>query len=454
VTEQQLALAINGRESRLVERLRAFDGVHDGQANGHQREGSVAVVGLGYVGLPTAYALCSQSSRTIGVDASPQRLSAIAKAQVDLPAPDREGLLAALDEQSLALTADSAALATADAVILCVPTPVDGDREPDLGALRAACSDVLTNVHSGQTIILTSTTFPGTTRQLLVEPLQERGWTVGEDVFVAFSPERIDPGNLDHVQRETPRIVGGETAACSARAARVIGRMTDQVYLVSSPEAAELTKLYENVFRAVNLALANEVADVCGGLGLDPIEVTVAAGTKPYGFLGSFPGPGVGGHCIPCDPHYLLWRLHQQDQRAPLIEQAMRGIENRPAQVARRALAVLAGGGADPSGARVLLAGVSYKAGVSDLRESPALAIMSTLEEAGVEVAYHDPLLPAIELASGKRLLSQADPDGADWDLVLVHTVHPGHGYEWVRRCPRVLDATYQFDSAEHRELV
>ena len=454
VTEQQLALAINGREGRLVQRLRAFHDAPEDHGNGHQLEESVAVVGLGYVGLPTAFALCSQRSRTVGVDASPQRLAAIAEARVDLPEPDREGLLAALDEQSLALTADPAALAAADAVILCVPTPVDGNREPDLAALRAACSDVLAHVHSGQTIILTSTTFPGTTRQLLIDPLVERGWTVGEDVFVAFSPERIDPGNLDHVQRETPRIVGGETAACSSRAARVVGRMTDQVYLVSSPEAAELTKLYENVFRAVNLALANEVADVCGGLGLDPIEVTVAAGTKPYGFLGSFPGPGVGGHCIPCDPHYLLWQLHQRDRRAPLIEQAMRDIEDRPLQVARRALAVLRDGGVAPSRARVLLVGVSYKAGVSDLRESPALAILSTLAESGAEVAYHDPLLPAIEIPSGERLLSEAEPDGADWDLVLLHTVHPGHEYDWVRRCPRVLDATYQFDSAEHRELV
>lgn len=449
MTEQQLALAINGRESRLVERLHAF---RDG--GGDQREESVAVVGLGYVGLPTAYALRSQSSRTVGVDASPQRLGAIAEAAVDLPEPDREGLLDALAAQSLALTSDPAALAAADAVILCVPTPVDGNREPDLRALRGACAEVLAHVHSGQTIILTSTTFPGTTRQLLVEPLAERGWKVGEDVFVAFSPERIDPGNLDHVQRETPRIVGGETEACSSRAARVVGWMTDQVYLVGSPEAAELTKLYENVFRAVNLALANEVADVCGGLGLDPVEVTVAAGTKPYGFLGSFPGPGVGGHCIPCDPHYLLWQLHQQNRSAPLIEQAMHGIENRPARVAQRALDVLARGGVEPAGARVLLVGVSYKAGVRDLRESPALAILSTLVESGVDVGYHDPLLTEIELPSGKRLRSEPDPDGNEWNLVLLHTVHPGHDYEWVRRCPRVLDATYQFDSAEHRELV
>ena len=230
--------------------------------------------------------------------------------------------------------------------------------------------------------------------------------------------------------------------------------MTDQVYLVGSPEAAELTKLYENVFRAVNLALANEVADVCGGLGLDPVEVTIAAGTKPYGFLGSFPGPGVGGHCIPCDPHYLLWQLHQRNSSAPLIEQAMRDIEDRPAQVARRAVQVLAEAGADPAGARVLVVGASYKAGVRDLRESPALPIMAALAESGVDVHYHDPLLPEIQLLDGSTMRSEVDPDGGDWDLVVTHTVHPGHEYGWVRSCPRVLDATYQFDAAEHRELV
>lgn len=449
MTEQQLALAINGREGRLVERLRAFRHVDSGQ-----RTESVAVLGLGYVGLPTVCALRSENSCTVGVDASASRLAAVAAGAVDLPDSEREGLLAALAEQSLVLTGDPSALAAADAVILCVPTPVDGNSEPDLRALRAACSDVLAFVHSGQTIILTSTTFPGTTRQLLIEPLQERGWVVGEDVFVAFSPERIDPGNLDHVQRETPRIVGGETAECSARAARVIERVTDQVYLVSSPETAELTKLYENVFRAVNLALANEIADVCGGVGLDPIEVTIAAGTKPYGFLGSFPGPGVGGHCIPCDPHYLLWQVHEQNRSAPLIEQAMRGIEHRPAQVAQRALQILAAAGLNPGGARVLLVGVSYKAGVRDLRQSPALSILHELDESGVDIHYHDPLLPEFELPDGTLMIGEPEPGKKDWDLVVIHTVHPGHEYEWVHSCPRVLDATYQFDAVEHRELV
>lgn len=450
MTEQHLALAVNGRENRLVERLTAFS--QDARdASGPM---SVAVVGLGYVGLPTACALRSPGARTVGLDVSHERLRDVAVGEVDLPEDDRRALQASIQDGDFRLTADESALSEVDAVIVCVPTPVDDRRQPDLSSLRRACAGVVEHAHRGQTIVLSSTTFAGTTRELLIEPLAERGLVVGRDVFVAFSPERIDPGNLDHVPRRTPRIVGGATAACADRAGSLIGRMTDAVYLVGSPEAAELTKLYENVFRAVNLALANEVADICSGLGLDPVEVTLAAGTKPYGFLGSLPGPGVGGHCIPCDPHYLLWQLRRDNLSAPLIEEAMRAIENRPMQVVRRVGEVLAAAGAGIGGARVLLLGVSYKSGVRDVRESPAIPIMTELVAAGARVGYHDPLVPEVELADGTALRGEAQPDAGRWDLVVVHTVHPGVDYAWVRDCPRILDATYQFDIAEHRQLV
>lgn len=450
MTEQHLALAVNGRENRLVERLTAFS--QDARdASGPM---SVAVVGLGYVGLPTACALRSPGARTVGLDVSHERLRDVAVGEVDLPEDDRRALQASIQDGDFRLTADESALSEVDAVIVCVPTPVDDRRQPDLSSLRRACAGVVEHAHRGQTIVLSSTTFAGTTRELLIEPLAERGLAAGRDVFVAFSPERIDPGNLDHVPRRTPRIVGGATAACADRAGSLIGRMTDAVYLVGSPEAAELTKLYENVFRAVNLALANEVADICSGLGLDPVEVTLAAGTKPYGFLGSLPGPGVGGHCIPCDPHYLLWQLRRDNLSAPLIEEAMRAIENRPMQVVRRVGEVLAAAGAGIGGARVLLLGVSYKSGVRDVRESPAIPIMTELVAAGARVGYHDPLVPEVELADGTALRAEAQPDAGRWDLVVVHTVHPGVDYAWVRDCPRILDATYQFDIAEHRQLV
>lgn len=455
MTEHHLALAINGRERQLFDRLVEFAEPSGGGSDGvASRAESIVVMGLGYVGLPTAYALRASGARIIGLDVSEDRLRAIKTGEVDLPETDRRGLASALAGGSLELTNDASVLSRADAVIVCVPTPVDEAREPDLSALSDACRTVAENARRGQTIILTSTTFVGTTRQLLVDPLAERGAAVGTDVFVAFSPERIDPGNLDHVQRETPRIVGGVTERCAEHAARIIRSMTDAVYLVSSPEAAELTKLYENIFRAVNLALANEIADVCGLLGLDPIEVTIGAGTKPYGFLGSFPGPGVGGHCIPCDPHYLLWQLRRKGRGAPMIEQAMRAIDDRPLRVVRRVLQMLAARGLEATHSRVLLVGVSYKAGVRDLRESPALAIITDLLRRDVEVSYHDPLIPSIELADGTVLRSEPDPAGAQWDLAVVHTVHPGSDYAWVSECPLVLDATYQFDAAPHRQVV
>lgn len=452
MVEYPLALAINGRESLLARRLVAWD--ESAHPNGDSRAGPVVILGLGYVGLPTAYALRSRHSRSIGVDISEDRLQAIKAGEADLPEADREGLAAAIADGSIELSSDTSVLSDVDAVIICVPTPVDEHRVPDLAPLRSACATAVAQARVGQTIILTSTTFVGTTRQLLVEPLAQRGFVVGTDVHVAFSPERIDPGNTEHVQRETPRVLGGATAECSERAARVIGHLTDSVYLVNSPESAELTKLYENIFRAVNLALANEIADVCGGLGLDPVEVTIAAGTKPYGFLGSFPGPGVGGHCIPCDPHYLLWQLRGEQRSAPLIEQAMRAIDDRPGRVVQRVTQLLTEATVDPSGARVLLVGASYKAGVRDLRESPSLPIMSGLAWLGVDVRYHDPLLPEVVVPEGPTLRSEPDPGAQNWDLVVIHTVHPGFDYSWVGKCGAVLDATYLFDAAPNREVV
>ena len=473
LAEHQLSLAVNGREHQLKHRLVPFEmpagKASDGSGNGNGRPAGtrcVAIIGLGYVGLPTALALYapaegstgsapkSKRPRIIGIDVSPGRLRTITAGEADLTPADQSRLAAALSDGDLELTTDPHAAAAADAVIVCVPTPVDGDHVPDLSALRSACRTAVAHAREGQTIILTSTTFVGTTRELLVEPLEKRGMRVGTDVFVAFSPERIDPGNHDHRQRETPRVVGGATTACTQRAAAVVRRLTDVVYLVSSPEAAEATKLYENIFRAVSLALANEFADVCGALKLDPIEVTLAAGTKPYGFLGAFPGPGVGGHCIPCDPYYLLWQLGQQDRTAPLIEQAMRLIDLRPRRVIDRAAEVLASTGRELAGAKVIVAGVSYKAGVADLRESPALPIIDGLISRGADVHYYDPLVPEVRLPGGRRAQTTPTPRGADWDLAIIHTVHPGADYSWAHDCPHVLDATYQFDGVARRAVV
>jgi UDP-N-acetyl-D-glucosamine dehydrogenase len=456
--DHQLSLAINGREHQLHSELVAFaqpkqagrTGASTGYAATSQLQ--IAIIGLGYVGLPTAIGLASRCRRVVGVDISEQRLRVIASGTADMPDNDRPRLVSALNAGTLELTSDPQAISEADAVIICVPTPVDSEHVPELSALYGACADVVEHARPGQTIILTSTTYVGTTTELIAEPIRVRGLRVGTDVFVAFSPERIDPGNPDHQQEDTPRVVGGVTAECASRAAAVIGMVTDQVFVVSSPEAAEATKLYENTFRAVSLALANEFADACGALQLDPIEVTLAAGTKPYGFLATFPGPGVGGHCIPCDPHYLLWQLGMQGRSAPLIEQAMRSIRMRPERVVDRAREELAASGQSLTGARVLVAGVSYKPGVRDLRESSAVPIMTGLLRKAADVHYYDPLVPEVTLPGGQVLRSEDDP-GSDWDLVIVHTLHPGFDYSWAGNC-RVLDATYRFGDAARRTVV
>ena len=415
---------------------------------------SVAVVGMGYVGLPTALGLYSQGINTLGVDLSTARLVAIESGDPDLIPADRTILDDARQDPRFEVTDDVYRLREADAIIVCVPTPLDHYLTPDLGPLRAACATVVEQARPGQTIILTSTTFVGSTAEFLTEPLTRRGLVAGEDVFVAFSPERIDPGNVAHGAGSTPRVVGGVTEECTRRARAVLRLLTPLVHEVSSPEAAELTKLYENSFRAVNIALANEFAEICGTLALDPIEVTNAAATKPYGFMSFYPGPGVGGHCIPCDPHYLLWQLRKAHSDAPLIQQAMTMIAHRPRRVVERTVETLSNAGRGTAGARIVVVGVSYKPGVRDLRESSALEIIDGLLTKGAKVDYVDPLVERITLPSGATMDSVTEPYCTDWDLALVHTVQPGHDHGWVEHCPIVLDATYTFDTAPHRDIV
>jgi UDP-N-acetyl-D-glucosamine dehydrogenase len=415
---------------------------------------TVAIVGLGYVGLPTALALHRIGVGVIGVDISRERIDAITDGRVDLLPEELFLLSTALERPDFRITGDSAAISEADAVIVCVPTPVDAHLTPDLGALTGACAAVVQHARPGQVVILTSTTYVGCTRDLLAVPLTQRGLEVGRDVHVAFSPERIDPGIAEHEHTKTPRVLGGVTAQCAERAAQVVELITDSVHLVTSAEAAEMTKLYENTFRAVTLALANEFAGICHSLDLDAVEVTKAAATKPYGFLACYPGPGVGGHCIPCDPHYLLWQLRKQRTPAPLIEQAMAGIAERPHQVVARAVEVMSDLGRRLTGARVLVVGVAYKPGVQDVRETPAREIICALEDRGARISYYDPLVPSMRLDDGRVMASDASAPETEWDLVLLHTVHPQLDYDFVSRCPVVLDATYRFEALPDRHLV
>jgi UDP-N-acetyl-D-glucosamine dehydrogenase len=413
----------------------------------------VAIVGLGYVGLPTALELLAAGSDVIGIDMSAQRITDIRNLNVDLIPSDQDRLRTFQNSPGFSLTSEPEQLAKADSVIICVPTPVDGHLVPDLRALSSACGTVVEHAVAGQTIILTSTTYVGTTRDLILEPLADRGFHVGQDIHVAYSPERIDPGNAEHTQQKTPRVVGGATTECTRRAVAVLYRMAPYLHEVSTPEAAELTKLLENAFRAVNIALANEFADVCHHLELDPLDVVQAAATKPYGFMPFYPGPGVGGHCIPCDPHYLLWQLRARRLPSPLIDTAMTAIATRPRKVVNRAKEILSDSGRNLVGARVLVIGVTYKPGVSDMRESPALQILDELAEAGALVAYSDPLIPSLTIRQ-TTLVGQTDPSSEDWDLVIVHTVHPEINLDWLEQQPCVLDTTYRLNALKQRELV
>jgi UDP-N-acetyl-D-glucosamine dehydrogenase len=405
---------------------------------------NAVVIGLGYVGLPTALSLAEAGVSVTGVDIDELRLLAIKADQVDLSTADHERLGRALSTGGLVVTTNAAAVGEADVVLISVPTPVDSHLVPDMRALTAACASVVSNAREGQVIVLTSTTYVGCTRDLIAEPLRHRnGWIAGEDIYIAFSPERIDPGVTRHDRRTTPRIVGGVTDECGRRAQEAVTNTAAAVHTVSSPEAAELTKLLENSFRAVNIAMINEFADSCRAFDVDPIEVIDAAATKPYGFMPFHPGPGVGGHCIPCDTHYLLWQLRAQRLPAPLMNAAMGSIAARPGRVVDRARQMLGDRGKPFAGAQVLMLGVAYKPGVADVRESPALEIMTELSGLGAQVSYADPFVPSVRLGES-MLPSVPDAESRQWDLVIVHTVQPGEDPAWLSGQDAVLDTTYR----------
>ena len=413
----------------------------------------VGIVGLGYVGLPTALGFASDGVNIIGYDINASRLERIEARDVDLVPEDHVRLQALLGRPELALTTEIDRLSEADTVIVCVPTPVEPCLSPDLRPIKEACAAVVEAAVPGQTIILTSTSYVGCTRDLVVHGLAGRGLEPGKDVFVAFSPERIDPGNIVHPQRTVTRVVGGLNHESACRAAEIISRIAP-VHMVGSLEAAEMTKLLENTFRAVNIAMINEFATAAAALDVDIAEVISAAATKPYGFMPFYPGPGVGGHCIPCDPHYLLWQLRTARVPMPLVSQAMISIAERPGHVVRRVGEVLSDRGLGLRGARVIVVGVTYKGGVADLRESSAIEILERLVRAGARVEYADPMIPSLRLPDGTRLVANDKPAGANYDLVLIHTIHPSVDLDWVAECHSVLDATYRLPAQRRTAVV
>lgn len=404
----------------------------------------VAIVGLGYVGLPTSLAFKASGRRVLGVDLSEDRLKMIEEERVDLVDDDRHRLARALRGRGYEITNDVSQLSRAAAVVVCVPTPVDLYLVPDLQMLRSACANVVEQAVPGQLLMLTSTSYVGSTRDLLSTPLAAKGLVAGTDVSVAFSAERINPGDQAYAHEDVPRVVGGETPSCCAAAASLLEAVTNNVHPVAGIGTAEMTKLVENTFRAVNIALANEFADICGTLGLEVMEVIEAAATKPYGFMPFTPGPGVGGHCIPCDPHYLLWQLKKERFNAPIIEQTMNAIAARPGRVVERARQLLSNQNLSISGSRILVVGLSYKPDVQDLRESPALEILETLHASGSAVGYVDPYFECITAPDGTVLIGVEDPAAFNADLVILHTKHSVLDLQWLADAPTVLDTTYR----------
>ena len=388
----------------------------------------VGVVGLGYVGLPLAVAFAEEGHDVVGLDTDPRKIDALAEGSSyveDVPSEQ----LASLDGR-LTATSRYPDLSSCDAVIICIPTPLTNSREPDLSYMVDAATSLAAVLQKGQLIVLESTTYPGTTRERLRPILEESGLSAGKDFFLAFSPERIDPGRTDFTIRTTPKIVGGVNEESTRRAVELYSLVCDEVMEVSSPDAAELSKLLENIFRSVNIALVNEMAMLCERLGIDVWEVIDAAASKPFGFMRFDPGPGMGGHCLPVDPFYLSYKAREHDFYTEFIELAGKINQNQPHWCVRRIERALNDAGKATNGARVLLLGVSYKAGVGDIRESPALKIIGLLRDLGAEVSYHDPHvaeLPDLELSS-----VTLDEGLASADLVCIVTAHPTIDYQRV----------------------
>lgn len=386
---------------------------------------TVGVVGLGYVGLPLAVAFAEAGCDVIGVDVDAAKLAHLkSNASYIEDVPD-----AAIVENAGAYTwtNEYGALVDADAVLIAVPTPLTPNREPDLGALVATANDLAGVLREGQLVVLESTTYPGTTRERLVPLLEESGLKAGSDFFVAFSPERIDPGRTDFTLRSTPKVVGGDGEQAANRARELYELICDTVVEVSAPEAAEMTKLLENIYRAVNIALVNEMAVICDRMDIDIWEVVEAAATKPFGFASFKPGPGLGGHCLPVDPFYLSWKAREYGVSAEFVELAGRTNTNMPRVATAKTVETLNRSGVATANAEVAILGVSYKPDVGDLRESPALAIIQQLREMGATISYHDPhvkLLPGLDLASEPldEIVQRAD-------LTVIVTAHSSIDY-------------------------
>jgi UDP-N-acetyl-D-glucosamine dehydrogenase len=397
----------------------------------------IGVIGLGYVGLPLAVAFGEAGHDVIGLDVDRGKIESLERGSSYIEDIADSALVSIAGRLHPTLRHDD--LASCEAVIVCVPTPLTGSREPDLTYLLDAGRALSAVLRPSQLVVLESTTYPGTTRERLAPILEESGLAAGTDFHLAFSPERIDPGRTDYTVRTTPKLVGGLTEACSERARKLYELICEEVIVLSGPEAAELAKLLENIFRSVNIAFVNELAQLCDRLGIDVWEVIDAASTKPFGFMRFDPGPGMGGHCLPIDPFYLAFKAREHDFYPEFIELAGKMNQAQPVFCVERIERALNDAGKPVKDSKILILGVSYKAGVGDTRESPALKIATLLRDLGGDVSYHDPHVPELaELGLSSVDLSEALDSS---DAVAIVTAHPSLDYEEVAaRAPLVVD--------------
>ncbi|HXS32655.1 MAG TPA: nucleotide sugar dehydrogenase [Solirubrobacterales bacterium] len=411
----------------------------------------IGIVGLGYVGLPLAVAFAESGHEVVGLDSDQRKVEGINAGRSHIE-DISDAILAPLGKR-LRASANQADLASCEAVIICVPTPLTGSREPDLTYLIESATALSQVLQPEQLVVLESTTYPGTTRERLLPILEESGLSAGRDFHLAFSPERIDPGRTDYTVKTTPKLIGGITPACTERARELYGLICDEVVVLSSPETAELSKLLENIFRSVNIALVNEMAQLCDRLGIDIWEVVDAASTKPFGFMRFDPGPGMGGHCLPVDPFYLAFKAREHDFYPEFIELAGKVNQTQPAFCVERIERALNDAGKPVNGSKILILGVSYKAGVGDIRESPSLKIAKKLIDLGGDVSYHDPHVPALKDLG----LSSVELDEAlrGTDIAAIVTAHPSVDYEGVvDTAPLVADFRGVTRSIDAKNLV
>ena len=418
------------------------------------RSARVCVIGLGYVGLPLAMEACKAGYFVSGYDVNPVKVELLSKGKSDVDDVPSQDVRKYIDNGRFFPSDDPDVISDADIVLICVPTPLSRFKEPDMSYIEDAVEKVCDNIHPGMLIILESTTYPGTTREVLVPKFEKKGFSVGDDIFVAFSPERVDPGNPQWHTGNTPKVVGGAKEQCTNLASAFYLTFLEKVIPVSSADAAEMVKLLENTFRSVNIALVNEMAMICEKLGLDVWEIISAAASKPFGFMPFYPGPGVGGHCIPIDPHYLAWKLRSMNFNAHFIELASEVNYRMPNFAIDGIVAHLNNHGKCLKNSTVLIMGIAYKKNISDVRESPALDLIQLLMDWGADVIYTDPYVK--KLRWGSDYIESAELTEEllkSVDIAVLTTDHSDFDYDWIaEHAPLIYDTRNAFSGVADEE--